>query len=363
MTNGTNTFDFLWRAARQRREARRIAALLPRIPQIIETVGSRELACRLASQVERWEALVDDPASAVYKVTDGETGSVFAVKCLGERLARRPECVRVFEAEMATTAGLCHPGIPKLHGAGRLADGRLFFVMDFVPGPTLGKFVTESRGAVKSFATRSGNWFPSALRSFAQCCHVVAHAHGRGMVHADLTPSNMILAADRGYVVDWGTARPGGVLPDDIRARVMHPLGTPAYMSPEQAAGAVELDLLSDIYSLGAILYYVLTGQPPIQGQRLPEVVDSICRGDFPTPRQIDRRIPPALDAICQKAMARQPLERFANASELASRLEAWTDLSPLRAMTARWADWLVSVSTPANEEGMLLNEESLATA
>ena len=139
-TNTTDTFEFLWQTTRQRNEARQIAALLPRIPRGVQAIGSSQLACQLLLELDQWEVLADDPASTVYQATDARTGRDFAVKCLGQRLARRPECVRLFEAEMATCAGLSHPGVPQLQGVGRLPDGRPFFVMDFVHGPTIAQW-------------------------------------------------------------------------------------------------------------------------------------------------------------------------------------------------------------------------------
>lgn len=361
--NHTQTVDCLWRATRQRREVTQIATLLPRILEAPRGSGSSPLARRMVSQFARWEPLVEDSINTVYRAQDVETGQAFAMKCLGPRPTRRTDGIRLFEAEIAAMAAVNHPGVPQLHGTGRLADGRPFFVMDYVPGQTLENFVMASQGARQISTRRDGTWLHGALQAFAQCCRVVAHAHGRGVVHADLNPANMIFATDRAYVVDWGAARMRGRLLAKTPEPMPQFLGTPAYMSPEQAAGALDVGISSDIYSLGASLYYVLTGRPPILGRRLPEVIASVCCGDFPAPRQIDGHIPHALDAICQKAMAKQPGARFDNVSELVSSIEGWVEQSPLRAFAARWADWLLAVATPADDEIDLMVEASSATA
>jgi len=348
-TNTTDTFEFLWQTTRQRNEARQIAALLPRIPRGVQAIGSSQLACQLLLELDQWEVLADDPASTVYQATDARTGRDFAVKCLGQRLARRPECVRLFEAEMATCAGLSHPGVPQLQGVGRLPDGRPFFVMDFVHGPTIAQWRQAVGGLKRSPLTSQDEGWHDALRKFAQCCRVVAHAHARGMLHADLNTANLILGAERGYVLDWGAVRPVKGQHAWGHEPLQHPLATPAYMSPEQASGSANVGLSADVYGLGAILYFMLTGRPPVQGQRLPEVRDLVCRGDFPSPRHVDGDIPLALDAICRKAMATVPVNRFANPMELASEIEAWANQSPLQALTDRWGDWFVALSTPTN--------------
>ena len=165
---------------------------------------------------------------------------------------------------------------------------------------------------------------------FLDVCNAVSYAHSRGVLHRDLKPGNIMLGKyGETLLVDWGLAKsvrrtepaldlsertlaPGSgsdVQPTEIGARV----GTPAYMSPEQAAGRLDhLGPASDVYSLGATLYFVLTGRPPFQGRRdLVELLRKVERGEFPPPSQVNPRVDPALDAICTKAMAIDPDDRY----------------------------------------------------
>ncbi len=171
-----------------------------------------------------------------------------------------------------------------------------------------------------------GTW--RAVISCARC-NAIDYAHSRGVLHRDIKPSNVIVGKHgETLVVDWGLAKPlgraePGADPDE---RTLMPssasgsaetipgsaMGTPAYMSPEQAVGDLDrLEPRSDVYSLGATLYCLLTGKAPFEGD-VGEVLRKVARGDFPPPRQVDPSIDPALEAVCLKAMATKPEDRFA---------------------------------------------------
>ena len=163
------------------------------------------------------------------------------------------------------------------------------------------------------------------LRRFVDVCNAIDYAHTRGVLHRDIKPANVILGRHgETLVVDWAWPRPWGWPHPDSPAgeHALAPLstngsaetlpgsamGTPAFMSPEQAAG--DLDLLgprSDVYSLGATLYCLLTGRPPVEGGALGAVLHAVQLGDFPRPRALDRSIDRAMEATCLKAMARGP--------------------------------------------------------
>jgi serine/threonine-protein kinase len=194
------------------------------------------------------------------------------------------------------------------------------------------------------------------LGRFVAVCNTVAYAHSRGVLHRDLKPGNVLLG-DYGetLVVDWGLARPLAPAESERSAREQAPppgageaeggtrvgqvLGTPEYMSPEQAAGRWDaLGPAADIYCLGATLYALLTGQPPFRGRGPEEALARAGRGEFAPPRQVKKEVPPALEAICLKAMALEPGRRYRTARELAGDVEHWLADDPVAAYREPWA-------------------------
>jgi eukaryotic-like serine/threonine-protein kinase len=188
------------------------------------------------------------------------------------------------------------------------------------------------------------------LRRFTDVCNAIGYALGRGILHRDLKPANVILGKHgETLVVDWGLAKsigktdPGSATDE----RTLAPssasgsaetlpgsvLGTPAYMSPEQARGDLErLGRHSDVYSLGATFYCLLTGKPPFDGDDIGSVLGAVQKGDLPAPRALDPSIDRALEAICQKAMATRPDDRYATARALTDDIERWMADEPVSA-------------------------------
>jgi serine/threonine-protein kinase len=273
----------------------------------------------------------------------------------------------VLEAEI--TGNLEHPGIVPVYGLGVYPDGRPFYAMRLVQGESLKeaieRFHAPRPGAQRLQPLGSSDFhefpFRQLLSRFVDACNAVAYAHSRGVLHRDIKPANVMLGKfGETLVVDWGLAK-AGVGPSsgtDIAREVttdpaLHPasgsevagtqmgatLGTPSFMSPEQAAGRIEeLGPASDIWSLGATLYVVLTGQPPF-GDALPgEILARVQTGKYVPPRELKREIPSALDAICRKAMALRPADRYASALELAADLEHWLADEPVSACIDPWS-------------------------
>ena len=187
------------------------------------------------------------------------------------------------------------------------------------------------------------------LRRFIDVCNAIEYAHSRGVLHRDIKPGNVIVGRyGETLVVDWGLAKPlGHAVPGSAAGeRTLVPssgsgsadtlpgsaVGTPGYMSPEQAGG--ELDRLgprSDVYSLGATLYSLLTGKAPFDGD-VGEVLRKVKQGNFPPPRQLDPSVDPALEAVCLKAMAANPEDRYASCRALADDVERWAADEPVAA-------------------------------
>jgi formylglycine-generating enzyme required for sulfatase activity/serine/threonine protein kinase len=293
----------------------------------------------------------------VFVARDQELHRDVALKEIQERHAGHPESRARFLLEAEVTGSLEHPGIVPVYGLGRYADGRPYYAMRFVQGDSLkdaiDAFHQADRGrrstSERSLALRQ------LLRRFVDVCNAIAYAHSRGVLHRDIKPANVMLGKfGETLVVDWGLAKvlgqggagaaaaEGPLAPeprgDAAMTQTGAALGTPAYMSPEQAAGRLnQLGPASDVYSLGATLYCLLTGQPPFTGGDVGAVLVRVQRGDFPRLRQVNRRVPAVLEAVCLKAMATQPQERYATPRELAEEVEHWLGDEPVGAYREPW--------------------------
>jgi serine/threonine-protein kinase len=304
----------------------------------------------------------------VFVAEDTELHREVALKEIQKRHARDAESRRRFLLEAEITGGLEHPGVVPVYGLGRHADGRPFYVMRFIRGDNL-------KDAIRRFheADRPGRdpgdrrvAFQQLLRRYLDVCNAVAYAHSRGVLHRDLKPGNVMLGKyGETLVVDWGLAKPMGAETDaddgeETDEQMLRPasgsslvetqagtaLGTPAFMSPEQAAGRIDqLGPGSDIYGLGATLYVLLTGRSPVEGSDIGQVLQRVERGHWLPPRQVKPQTPRALDAICRKAMALRPKDRYESALALAADIEHWLAdepvgawREPVSARVGRWA-------------------------
>ncbi len=298
----------------------------------------------------------------VYVAKDTELNREVALKEIQSKYADDESNRLRFLLEAEVTGGLEHPGIVPVYGLGRYDDGRPFYAMRFIKGSSLqeaaDQFHRHGMSERQPTSTRAerhsraidfrGLEFRKLLGRFIDVCQAIEYAHSRGVLHRDLKPGNIMLGQyGETLVVDWGLAKTqdvntDGGLYDESKLRPVSAsesaptmmgsaIGTPAFMPPEQAAGNLdELGAPSDVYSLGATLYYMLTGQAPFQGRNLRAILQDVKTGNFPAPREIQPGIPKALEAICQKAMATEVTRRYRSPSQLAEEIERFLADEPV---------------------------------
>jgi serine/threonine-protein kinase len=289
----------------------------------------------------------------VFVARDEELHREVALKEIQGRHADHPDSRTRFVLEAEITGRLEHPGIVPVYGLGHYADGRPFYAMRFIRGDSLQQAIEAFHKADvpgRDLGERTLS-LRGLLGRFVDVCQAIAYAHSRGVLHRDLKPGNIMLGQyGETLVVDWGLAKASsGTDSETVSAEGMlrppsasgsaptqmgSAIGTPPFMSPEQAVG--RLDLLgptSDVYSLGATLYCLLTGQPPFPApgeDGLGALLHKVEQGDFVPPRKVKADVPRALEAICLKAMARKQEERYASVVDLSRDVTQWLADEPV---------------------------------
>ncbi len=257
-----------------------------------------------------------------------------------------------FLQEARITGQLEHPGVVPVYELVRREQEQPFYTMRFVKGRTLSEAARAYHQKRRAGQAESLE-LPALLNAFVTVCQTVAYAHLRGVIHRDLKGENVLLG-DFGEVVvlDWGLAKLVGrtdgeadapaVVLDEIanggRGYTVHgqALGTPAYMAPEQAAGRLDqIDGRTDVYGLGAILYEILTSEPPFTGPDTATVLRRVQEESPLPPRQLWPDVPAALEAVCLRALAKQPADRQAAAGELALAVQGWQEYERRKAEQA----------------------------
>lgn len=341
--------------AGKRADCQRLLEEHPQLREFTECLGALEALARLSGPMEAPppddpEATLIDSRSYADTIPLGTFGDFELLREIGRGgmgvvyLARQKSLGRVvalkmilggqwssdamisrFHGEARMAAGLRHPHIIRVHEAGEL-HGQHFLVMEYVDGRSLDRLV------------ETGPLSPErAARYVATVAEAVAYLHQSGIVHRDLKPSNVLIdTADRLYVTDFGLAK---LMDNDSQlTRTGELVGTASYMSPEQAAGrTAEVGPLSDVYSLGAILYHLLTGRPPHVGESTFDVLVQVMEREPELPRKLNGDVPRSLEQVCLKCLEKTPENRYPSAAAVAEDLERFLQDEPVEAKTAGW--------------------------
>jgi serine/threonine protein kinase/tetratricopeptide (TPR) repeat protein len=300
----------------------------------------------------------------IWLARDTQLDREVALKELRPKQGDNATALRRFLQEAQITGQLDHPGVVPVYelsyGDGNVVPGgRPYYTMRFIHGRTLSQAVADYHG--KRALGQGGRLdLVELLQAFVGVCNTVAFAHERGVIHRDLKGSNIVLG-EFGEVIllDWGLAKlvdraagdesapdpdatvtwRGRELPEETRLTgASQALGTPGYMAPEQADRRLDrIGKATDVYGLGAILYEILTGRPPFEGSSIAEVLRKVRDEPAAPPRQSWKEVPRALEAICLKALAKDPAERFGSVADLAGDVRRWLANEPVSAYREPW--------------------------
>lgn len=290
---------------------------------------------RILGGYELFEEIARGGMGVVYRARQRRLGCEVAVKVLRGGEFAGVDAQRRFRREAAAAARLLHPGIVAIHEVGEDA-GLLWYAMDLVRG-----------GNLESLACGHPLSAGMAAECLRRVAEAVQHAHEHGVLHRDLKPSNILLdEAGHPLVADFGLARHLTPEPDASLAELTRSgeiFGTPGYAAPEQVLGG-QADARTDVYGLGAVLYYLLTGRPPFQGPTLDSVVLQLRDMEPIPPQRLNPTVPRDLETICLQALRKNPAHRYASARDMGDDLARFGKATPIRArplgLSVRVARW-----------------------
>ncbi|MGI9515919.1 MAG: serine/threonine-protein kinase, partial [Pirellulaceae bacterium] len=312
-------------------------------------------------QIEGYEILEElgrGGMGVVYKARDVELNRIVAIKMILAGVHAGEESLARFRIEAEAVAQLQHPGIVQVYDVGQ-ADGQPFCALEYVEGGSLDQVIRDKVMPIRE-----------AVALVESLAHAMQSAHQAGIVHRDLKPPNILLARQTGSsveasltaswtakITDFGLAKK--VEQESQQTQTGAVMGTPSYMAPEQARGVKRIGPAADVYSLGAILYELITGQPPFSEETPIKTIMRVMSDPPPSPRSVNPAIDRDLDTICLKCLEKEPAARYASAEHLAQDLERYLEGMPIEARpvsgierTVKWirrkplAASLIAVST-----------------
>lgn len=284
---------------------------LPEVGQNIQYFGDYEIINEIAR----------GGMGVVYKARQVSLNRVVAIKMILAGQFANPDDVKRFYVEAKSAAKLDHPGIVPIYEIGEFS-GQHFFSMKFIEGGSLSSQLPNLVGQQVQ-----------AIRLLVEVVKAVHHAHQRGILHRDLKPANILMDKDgTPFVTDLGLAKQVDDMSELTRSGSV--MGTPNYMSPEQASGSKDMSTATDIYSLGAIMYELLTGKPPFASSSTLETLMKVVNDEAIKPTAIQSSVDRGLELICLKCLQKKPQDRYATANDLARDLQSWLAGEPLMVQT-----------------------------
>ncbi len=298
-------------------------------PQIDAKETDRQLSRYFSNNSDRYTdfAPLGQGGSAVLQTCrDKNLGRTVVMKVLHKQLAKHEHMRARFLREARVTAQLQHPNTVPVYEVGYDLEKRLFFTMKKVEGETL-RDILEQQVLGDARATETYN-LDRMLGLLIQVCNALAYAHAHGVVHRDVKPENILIGTfGEVMLLDWGVAKVWAMDDEIEQAEAVYQEltdigqrpGTPLYMSPEQVRGGSEIDARTDIYSIGVVLYEILTLKEPLRGERVTETFEMIVKEDPipPEQRTPQRQIPRLLADIAMKALKKDPKDRFQTMPEM----------------------------------------------
>jgi serine/threonine protein kinase len=301
-------------------------------PRLGQTLGQYVIVARVA----------DGAMGRVYEGRHPETKARVAVKVLHSDVARDGVSVERFKREFETAQGFDHPHIVEVLEYGDTEDGSHFLTMEYLQGEELGKVLK-----------RDGSLDPARMvRIVCQTALAIEHAHSFGVIHRDLKPDNIFLARgetgdDEVRILDFGSVKLQVEMGPKLTA-FGTTLGSPYYMSPEQAMGKLDVDKRSDVFALGAIAYEMATGEVAFGGGQVAEILMKIMNHTPPGPSTMNRRLPAAFDDVVEKSLRKDKARRYGSTGELA---QAMLESFGMAGTVEQWARAPVSQVTEALDQ------------